>query len=214
MHNMRARKALAFFGILCFTTLLTCVSIIVQTYRTYDPFILSAKNVQPAQVAMILGASIKPDGAPSDALKDRVDTGIELYKTGKARKLLITGDDGAFRSNEVATMRRLVIEAGVPEEDILVDGHGYRTYESCKRAINVFGMTGLIVVTQRFHLSRALYLCSKLGIEAQGEMNVQGVPADLQTYERIVFFTVRDWAATLKAWWDINILPPEPPVRY
>jgi len=211
---MHVRRILGFSSVVCFATLLTCLSIVVQTYRSYDPFILSAKDVQPVETAMILGASIQPDGRPSDALKDRMETGIALYKTGKVRKLLITGDDGGFRSNEVATMQRLAIDAGVPEEHITVDGHGYRTYESCKRAVSVFGIKTMIVVTQRFHLSRALYLCSKLGIKAQGEMNVQGVPADLQTYERIVFFTVRDWAATLKAWWDINILPPKSPVNY
>lgn len=120
----------------------------------------------------------------------------------------MTGDDGGFHVNEVATMKRLAVEAGVPESAILVDEHGYRTYESCKRAVEVFGVKQGIIVTQRFHLSRAMYLCSHLGME------VQGVPADLETYQRIVFFTLRDFAATLKAWWDINIVTPRPPVQY
>ncbi|MBP9709916.1 YdcF family protein [Patescibacteria group bacterium] len=187
---------------------LTSVSIIQQIQRHYQPAIRSVSEVTPAPTAMVLGASVKLDGTPSDALRDRVMVGIQLYKEGKVSNLLMTGDDGGFHANEVATMKRLAIEAGVPEKDILVDGHGYRTYESCKRAVQTFNIRQAIVVTQRFHLARALYLCSHLGMDAQG------VAADLQPYERIVFFTLRDFAASLKAWWDINIDPPPSPVAY
>lgn len=186
---------------------LTGVSIIQQIQRRYRPAIHSISEITPAPVAMVLGASVKLDGTPSDALRDRVMVGIQLYKEGKASKLLMTGDDGGFHANEVATMKRLAVEAGVPETDILVDGQGYRTYESCKRAVQVFNIHKGIIVTQRFHLARSLYLCSNLGMEAQG------VAADLQPYERIVFFTARDFAASLKAWWDINIDAPPSPVQ-
>ncbi len=186
---------------------LTGVSIIQQIQRRYRPAIHSISEITPAPVAMVLGASVKLDGTPSDALRDRVMVGIQLYKEGKASKLLMTGDDGGFHANEVATMKRLAVEAGVPETDILVDGQGYRTYESCKRAVQVFNIHKGIIVTQRFHLARSLYLCSNLGMEAQG------VSADLQPYERIVFFTARDFAASLKAWWDINIDAPPSPVQ-
>lgn len=196
------------------TIALVCISIVAQVQTQYvsriysvDQF-LSIDQVAPAPVAMILGASVKLDGTPSDALRDRVTVGVQLYKQAKVRTLLMTGDDGEFHANEVATMKRLAIEAGVPEKDILVDEHGYRTYESCKRAVEVFGVKQGMIVTQRFHLPRALYLCSHLGMEAWG------VSADLQTYERIVFFTLRDLASSLKAWWDINIMTPASPVQY
>ncbi len=188
---------------------IVCVSILQQIQTQYTNRMFSPQTVQPAPTALVLGASVKLDGTPSDALRDRVTTAVELYRQQKVKNLLMTGDNGAFHVNEVATMKRLAVEAGVPEQDVLVDEHGYRTYESCKRAVEVFGVTDGIVVTQRFHLSRALYLCSHLGMT-----KTQGVPADLETYERIFFFTARDFAASLKAWWDINILPPEPPVDY
>ncbi len=187
---------------------LTGISIIQQMQTGYEKDIVSTAQAQASEAVMVLGAGVKLDGTPSDALRDRVTTGIRLYQAGKASKILMTGDDGAFHADEVATMKRLAVEAGVPEQDILVDEHGYRTYESCKRAVQVFHIKKGIVVTQRFHLSRALYLCSHLGMQAQG------VPADLQSYQRIVFFTLRDYAASLKAWWDVNINPPASPVNY
>ncbi len=184
------------------------VSIIVQIQRGFKDKIFSIDQVPPAPIALVLGASVKLDGTPSDALRDRVETGIRLYKAKKVAALLMTGDDGAFHVNEVATMKRLAMEAGVPAKDIWVDEHGYRTYESCKRAIDTFGVKEGIIVTQQFHLSRALYLCSHLG------MNARGVSADLQSYERIVFFTLRDFASSLKAWFDIMVLAPHAPVQY
>jgi vancomycin permeability regulator SanA len=203
----------AFAGIILVTGLL-CLSIIVQIQTQNLSHLysvdqaLSVNWISPAPVAMILGASVKLDGTPSDALRDRVTVGIQLYKEAKVRALLMTGDDGEFHANEVATMKRLAMEAGVPESAILVDEHGYRTYESCKRAVEVFGVKQGIIVTQRFHLPRALYLCAHLG------MSAVGVSADLQSYERIVFFTARDFASSLKAWWDINIMKPASPVNY
>jgi SanA protein len=164
--------------------------------------------VEPRPYAVVLGASVKKDGTPSDALRDRVMTGVELYKSGKARKILMTGDDGKFHVDEVSAMRKLAIDAGIPSEDILVDGHGYRTYESCKRASQIFDVKQAIVVTQRFHLGRALYLCSHFGME------VQGIAADKQKYEGAVSFFIRDMLASVKAWWDVNVWAPPPPVSY
>lgn len=160
----------------------------------------------PVTYAIVLGASVKQDGTPSDALYDRVITGVELYKDNIVEKLLMTGDDGKFHANEVATMKRIAVEEGIPEEDVLVDGQGYRTYESCKRAKQVFNITDAVVVTQRFHLGRAVYLCSSFGIQTFG------APADRQSYQRITYFWARDLTASFKAWWDINIQEPKPPV--
>lgn len=159
-----------------------------------------------APYAIVLGASVKMDGTPSDALYDRIVTAVELYNDKRVDKLLMTGDDGKFHANEVAVMKKTAMELGVPEDAIDVDGQGYRTYESCKRAKQVLNIDQAIVVTQRFHLGRALYLCGAFGMDTQGRT------ADRQTYQRILFFWARDLTASVKAWWDINIQEPEPPV--
>jgi len=160
-----------------------------------------------APYAIVLGASVKQDGTPSDALYDRVATAVDLYDGKRVGKILMTGDNGKFHANEVEIMKGTAMGLGVPEQDILVDGQGYRTYESCKRAKQVFGIEEAVIVTQRFHLGRAMYLCDRFGIM------VHGASADRQTYQRIIFFWARDLTSTFKAWWDINIQEPRPPVE-
>jgi len=159
-----------------------------------------------ADTAMVLGASILQNGTPSDALRDRLTVGVSLYKNGNVKRVLLTGDDGSYHADEIDVMKRFVLEQGVPESDILTDGHGFRTYESCKRAADIFHLRDILIVTQRFHMSRALYLCDHLGLQARG------VTSDLQSYQKIASFWIRDLAASVEAWWDINIWPPKPPV--
>ncbi len=156
--------------------------------------------------AMVLGASVKNDGTPSDALRDRLDEAKRLYDNGATGKILITGDDGAYHADEIDVMKRYLQGTGVPEGDIITDGHGYRTYESCKNA-KAAGINRVIIITQRFHLGRALYLCNSMGIDSIGSA------ADKQTYKDIIYFWLRDLAASAEAWWDINIWPPKPPVE-
>ena len=105
-------------------------------------------------------------------------------------------------------MQVLAVQLGVPQEAVKTDGHGYRTYESCKRAREVFGITDALVVTQSFHLGRSLYLCDALGVASQG------VTSDLQSYEKEYFFLGRDILASIKAIWDIDVQAPSSPVEY
>lgn len=164
------------------------------------------QNLDAASYAIVLGASVRQDGTPSDALYDRVITAAEAFRAGKVERLLMTGDDGKFHSNEVEAMARIAAQAGVPEGAIDIDGHGYRTYESCKRAAQVYNIKQAVIITQRFHLGRALYLCSAFGID------VQGLAADKRPYAEIVTFSIRDLLASFKAWLDINVWAPDPPV--
>jgi len=157
-------------------------------------------------IAMVLGASVQGD-EPSDALADRLQTGLEAYEHGKVKKILVTGDDGVFRRDEISVMHKYLSDLGVPEEDILVDPKGYRTYESCKNVKADYPNEKILVITQRFHIGRALFLCNRLGQDAYGRT------ADLRSYEKIYKFWGRDLLASYKAWWDVYILKPESPAK-
>lgn len=117
---------------------------------------------------MVLGASVHSDGTPSQMLRDRLDKGIELYKKGVAPKLLMTGDNGHIEYNEVEAMKQYAIEAGIPEKDIFLDHAGFSTYESMFRARDVFNVKSMVIVTQKYHEYRAIYIAKKLGLEVDG----------------------------------------------
>lgn len=182
------------------------LALVVQLEYT-DRIKTSLDETPNRPVAIVLGASVKKDGTPSAALEDRILTAVDLYQAGKVDSLLMTGDDGRFHINEIQTMVRVAREAGVPDNVIRTDGQGYRTYESCKRAHDVFGVTEAVVVTQRFHLGRALYLCNRLGVDAVG------LAADRRTYDLAASFWLRDMAASVKAFVDVNLVAPKPPVQ-
>jgi SanA protein len=158
------------------------------------------------RVAIVLGAGIAPNGGPSPVLYDRVVTAAELYKTGKVRKLLLTGDNRYEKYNEPEVMRRTALALGVPDDALVLDYAGRRTYDSCYRAKAVFGVTRAIVVTQAFHLDRSLYLCDALGIDAVG------VVADRQAYPSgpAAWWNMREFVATAAAWADLNVIHPTP----
>ncbi len=154
---------------------------------------------------IVLGASIISPTTPSDALSDRLKIAASLYRSEPTR-IIVTGDDGQYRSNEVAVMKQQLLREGVLSTDLITDGHGYRTYESCKNAAQIYGVRQAVVITQRFHLARALTLCRAFGIDAVG------VVADRQPYLKIFQFTVRELFASVKAVIDLYVLPPPPPV--
>lgn len=118
---------------------------------------------------LILGAGVWGD-KPSPMLKDRLDKGIELYKSGVASKIIMSGDHGREDYDEVNLMKNYAIEEGVPSEDIFMDHAGFSTYDSIYRAKNVFQVKKMVVVSQKFHLYRALYISNALDVEAYGVM--------------------------------------------
>ena len=128
------------------------------------------------QCIIILGAGVRIDGSPTKMLADRLEAGTALYKKGAAPKILLSGDNGTVEYNELKAMRRFVVDAGVPEKDIFMDYAGFSTYESVYRAQAVFCVKSAVVVTQRYHESRALYVGEKLGLD------VCGVTADQEVY--------------------------------
>ncbi len=117
---------------------------------------------------LVLGCKVKKDGTPSNMLEDRLTRGIELYTLGAAPKLLMSGDHGSETYDEVGAMKQFAIDAGVASENVFMDHAGFSTYESVYRAKEIFEADKIIIVTQEYHLYRALYIAEKLGVEAYG----------------------------------------------
>jgi len=163
-------------------------------------------QVDPAPVAIIFGAGLWRDGSPTPVLRDRVKTGADLYFAGKVEKLLMSGDNHVLEYNEPAAMRDYALDLGVPEKDIVMDYAGRRTYDTCYRAKSIFGLDTAILVTQRFHLPRAIYICKILGLETKG------IPADQRQYRRwsMAYWHIREAFATLAAFWDLHFSHPLP----
>ncbi len=117
---------------------------------------------------LVLGCGIRPDGSPTPMLASRLARGAELYQAGWADKVLLSGDNSGETYNELATMERVILELGVPQEALLMDHAGFSTYESIHRAKEEFSVQRVVIVTQEYHLYRALYLADALGLEACG----------------------------------------------
>lgn len=168
--------------------------------------IFSPEEISPQPVAIVFGAGLRRDGKPTLVLRDRVARAAELYAAGKVKKLLMSGDNRFVDYNEPQAMREFAWSLGVPDEDIVLDYAGRSTYETCYRAKAIFGVKEAILVTQRFHLPRALYTCHHLGIKASG------VAADWHPYSRAAFWfwQLRELFATLNAFWEVHILHPLP----
>jgi SanA protein len=173
--------------------------------RYRDHIFTDIEDVPSRPVALVLGAGLWPDGSLTPVLADRVATAADLYHAGKVQKLLCSGDNRFVDYNEPRAMQEYAVHLGVPEDDIVLDYAGRRTYDSCYRARAIFSVDQALVVTQRFHTARALYLCNALGIEATA------VTADRRTYarERIIWKT-REYLALALAWWDANVRHPDP----
>jgi len=165
----------------------------------------SVEAVPPRPVALVLGAGLWPDGSLTPVLADRVATAADLYRAGKVEKLLCSGDNRRVDYNEPAAMKAYAVRLGVPEEDVVLDYAGRRTYDSCYRARAIFGVERAVVVTQRFHTARSLYTCEALGLD------VVAVTANRRVYAaRQVVWKTREYLALVLAWWDVNVRRPTP----
>ena len=174
-----------------------------QKYR--DRIYTCAEDVPPRSVALVPGAGLWPDGSLTPVLADRVATAADLYHAGTVQKLLCSGDNRFVDYNEPQRMLEYAVSLGVPEEAIVLDYAGRRTYDSCYRARDIFGLERVVVVTQRFHAARVLYLCDALGVDAVA------VLADQQDYTiRRVTWETREYPALALAWWDVNVRHPLP----
>jgi SanA protein len=189
-------KRLVVLGVVC-GLLAVAVPNLVVWLGGRSPVTTDTARVPHAQAALVLGAQVMPNGAPSSMLSDRIDAAQELYEAGKVDKLLLSGDHSRVKYDEVGTMRRILLQRGIPAEDIFTDHAGFDTWDSAQRAARVFDVDSAVVVTQRFHMARALYDARRAGLK------VTGYAADRRDYGRVLRrLQVREAAARVKTLGD------------
>jgi len=170
------------------------------------PRTFAVEEVRAERVAIVFGAGLYRDGSAGPVLRDRVETAARLYHAGKADKLLMSGDNTYVEHNEPEAMRQYALDLGVPDEDIVLDYAGRRTYDTCYRAGEIFQVRSAILITQHFHMSRALFLCNTFGVDSVG------VDADNRYFlKRARFYwNVRELFAVAQAIWDVYVAKPVP----
>ncbi|MGZ3420816.1 MAG: SanA/YdcF family protein [Polyangiales bacterium] len=191
----RTKRILIGAGVLAIAAMLAC-NLVVLRGGGAEP---AQRHLTPSEtVIVVLGAGVHGD-EPSEVLRDRLETALELFRAGRATKILVTGDHSKKDYDEPGAMARYLAAHGVHETDIVLDHAGFDTYSSIVRAREVFGVTHAIVVTQRFHLSRALWVARSVGIDAEG------AEADRRVYRAAGWFEAREILSRTKAWIDVTV---------
>lgn len=178
----------------------------IQIYinKSAEDYMVTLDTAPEAEAVIILGAMVYSNGSPSPILRDRLDYGYELYINGNVKKILVSGDHGTMGYDEVNAMRDYLLERGVPREDIFMDHAGFNTYDSMYRAREIFGIDTLIISTQEFHISRAVYIARSLGLDAYG------YPSEDKDIYNMFYLNARESLAKVKAFLDTDILRREP----
>ncbi len=204
MMRIRYRIGLGLCGvavILLVAAPTVCAKLSTSAQR-YDAATDDLKNVPYHDVALVFGAGVLPDGEPTDYLKRRVGTAVKLYQAGRVRHLLVSGDNSSKHYNEPAVMKRYAIKLGVSAKDITEDFAGLSTYDSCYRARAVFGVRDATLVTQGYHLPRAVMTCKDLGVQSVGVAAIRGDHRDWS-----IPYVIREYGSTLKAVAQITYKP-------
>lgn len=202
------KKAKKIFTVLVSAAVLLAAAVFVPNFiivnKTKSNIVTLEESAELSDIdcAVILGAGVR-DGKPTPMLRDRLLTGIELYKSGAAKKLIMSGDHGSEEYDEVNIMKSFAVENGIPDSDIFMDHAGFSTYETVYRAKEIFEADNIIIVSQEYHLYRALYIAKKLGVKAVG------VSADLNTYRGQTKRDLREILARDKDFFNC-IIKPEP----
>jgi len=204
MKNAILRISLIIISVLFLTGISLILLISWHVERSMKKYMVSLDDAPERHTAVVLGAYAGPDGWLSAMLEDRVSTAVELYRRGKVKKLLMTGDHGEKNYDEVNSMRLYAEKKGVPTEDIFMDHAGFKTYESMFRADKVFQVKSALIVTQHFHLARAVYLARSRGI------NAIGVIADRRPYWNVRYNYTREIPGRVKDFFQVNFTKPLP----
>lgn len=194
----------AIISLIILAILLTIFINIYVKSSTEDMIISAEESLDKnADCILVLGAGVRRDGSPSPMLEDRILTGMDLYNKGVSDRLIMSGDHSTKGYDEVNTMKRYAVERGIPSEHVFMDHAGISTYDSIYRAKEIFEAEKIIIVTQKYHLYRALYTARALGIEAYG------VSADIRVYAGQDLREIREKAARVKDFF-MAIFKPNP----
>lgn len=204
---MKINLKKAILLVLAILLFLFFVFLIIAPWKIYSngtaQSYLDIDSVGAHEVAIVFGAGITDSGQPSDALRDRLDTAFDLYEKGSIEKILVSGDNSIEEYSEPDVMRGYLIEKGVPEANIRTDYAGRRTYDTCARAHEIWGIEKALLITQGYHLPRSIYLCEAFGIDSRG------ISASRQEYVYQKKYEFREMLAIYKAVLDVWILKPE-----
>jgi len=172
---------------------------LIVYYKSKEYCYSRISEVPVSYTAIVLGAKVHSPGKPSYILQDRLDAALDLYQAGKIKRFLLTGDHGQSNYDEVNTMKAYLLDKGVDTRDVFLDHAGFDTYNSMVRAKQVFQVTDAIVVTQDFHLPRAVYLARAKGL------NAFGLASDRREYRTINYLRFRELSARIKAFGEVLI---------
>jgi len=166
--------------------------------------IREAEETPEAEAVLVLGAFVSSEGEPAPVLAARLEHGYELYKLGKVKKILVSGDHGREYYDEVNAMKDYLINKGVPKEDIFMDHAGFNTYDSMYRAKEIFQIEKMLISTQEFHMTRSIYIARTLGIDAYG------YPTPDREMYRMDYLNFREGLARVKAFFDAGVIRRKP----
>mgnify|MGYP001311062083 CR=1 FL=1 len=171
---------------------------LVWVQGTGQAHLRALEDVDEAPVVIVPGAGLRPDGSPSTYLRRRLDAARALYEAGTVRVILVSGDNGSVGHDEPTAMHDHLVASGVPSDAVVLDHAGFDTHDTCVRARRVFGVEKAVVVTQDYHVRRAVFSCTAAGIDTQGV----GVSAAGVTDDQLRRWQLREVAASYKGWWD------------
>lgn len=195
-RHFNFKKLLLVFGVLCLAIVVLFVSVNARVIRTSSPRLISeesAANLENVDCILVLGSSVQPNGTLNRVVRERVDTALALYEDGVSDRLLMSGDHGKVNYDEVNAMKQYCVDKGVNPDVIFLDHAGFNTYDSIYRAKTIFGVQKMIIVSQAYHLYRAVYIANELGIEAYGVSAEQEADTALITNLRESVARMKDY---------------------
>lgn len=201
------RKIIITIKILSIIFVVICLSVFsIDSYvkSQGSKYIVPSKEAPESDAILVLGAYVFPNGRVSDILNDRLKVALEVYDQSKTPKILVSGDHGQVKYDEVNAMKNYMLNHHIKDEDIFMDHAGFSTYESIYRAKEIFKVKKVVIVTQEYHLKRAIYIARQMGLEAYG------VASDKHVYTNIEKFKMREIAARCKDFFFVNVFKPDP----